>query len=139
MTEFAGSETDLKAIDTVRSAHIAALNTSDGQAWAALFADDAVQMPPNFPANTGKARIASWSQAFLAPFRIQFALAVDEVRVLGEWAMESGHFTVSLTPKVGGAAMQDTGKYITIYQRTPGNKWQIARDIWNSDNPPPAR
>jgi uncharacterized protein (TIGR02246 family) len=138
MPEYAGSETDIKAIDSVRSAHIAALNASDGQAWAALFTDDAVQMPPNAPANIGKPKIASWSQAFLDPFRIQFALAVDEVRVLGEWALESGQYTVNLNAKAGGPAMEDVGKYMTIYQRTAGNKWQIARDIWNSSNAPPS-
>jgi ketosteroid isomerase-like protein len=83
MTEYAGNETDVRAIDRVREAHVAALNAGDAEAWAAQFTDEAVQMPPNAPANVGRSKIASWSQAFLDQFRIQFALAVDEVRVLG--------------------------------------------------------
>ena len=81
--------------------------------------------------------IGSWSRAFLDQFRLQFSLAVDEVRVLGEWAFERGDYTISLNPKAGGPTMQDIGKYITIYQRKPGDTWRIARDIWNSSNPPP--
>lgn len=81
--------------------------------------------------------IRLWSRAFLDQFRLQFALAVDEVRVLGEWAFERGGYTISLTPKAGGPPMQDIGKYITVYQRKPGDTWRIARDIWNSNNPPP--
>jgi ketosteroid isomerase-like protein len=69
---------------------------------------------------------------------VHFALAVDEVRVSGEWAFEKGNFTISLTSKAGGPPMQDIGKYLTIYQRKPGGAWRMARDIWNSNNPPPA-
>jgi hypothetical protein len=44
---------------------------------------------------------------------------------------------ISLAPTVRGDFMRDSGKYITIYRRQPGGTWQIARDIWNSDGPPP--
>jgi uncharacterized protein (TIGR02246 family) len=138
MTEFEriGSETDLQAIDEVRDAHVAALNAGDAEAWAAQFTDDGVQMPPNAPANVGRAMIGSWSQAFLDHFRVQFALSVDEVRVLDEWALERGEYTISLHPKAGGPPMQDSGKYITVYQRDAGATWRMARDIWNSSTPP---
>jgi uncharacterized protein (TIGR02246 family) len=138
MTEYerTGNDVDLKAIDVVRDAHVAALNAGDARAWAAQFADDAVQMPPNAPANVGGAQIASWSQAFLDLFRVHFALAVAEVRVLGEWAFERGTYTISLTSQAGGPTMQDIGKYLTVYQRKSGNTWRMARDIWNSNSPP---
>jgi uncharacterized protein (TIGR02246 family) len=140
MTEYehSGSDTDLEAIDRVRDAHVAALNAGDAAAWVAQFTDDGVQMPPNAPTNVGRTMIGSWSQAFLAQFRLQFALAVDEVRVLGAWAFERGGYTIGLHPKAGGPPMQDIGKYITVYQRKPGDPWRIARDIWNSSNPPPS-
>jgi uncharacterized protein (TIGR02246 family) len=133
-----GNEVDLKAIDVVRDAHVAALNAGDAQAWVAQFTDDAVQMPPNAPPNVGAANIASWSQAFLDHFRVRFALAVDEVRVSGEWGFERGTYTIGLTAKAGGPAMQEIGKYLTVYQRNPGNTWRMARDIWNSNSPPSA-
>jgi uncharacterized protein (TIGR02246 family) len=139
MTEYEriGSEADLEAIDGVRDAHAAALNAGDAEAWTAQFTDDGVQMPPNAPVNVGMTMIGSWSQAFLDEFHLQFALAVDEVRGLGEWAFERGSYTISLNPKAGGLPMQDTGKYITLYQRKPGDTWRMARDIWNSNSPPP--
>ena len=126
--EQSGNEIDLKAINVVRDAHVAALNAGDARAWAAQFTD----------ANIGGPKIASWSQAFLDQFRVHFALAVDEVRVLGEWAFERGSYTISLTSKAGGPSMQDIGKYLTIYQRKPGDTWRMARDIWNSNSPHPA-
>jgi uncharacterized protein (TIGR02246 family) len=135
--ERTGSEAELKAIDRVREAHVAALNAGDAAGWVEQFADDGVQMPPNAPANTGKAMIEAWSRPFLGHFRVRFALEVAEVRVAGEWAFERGGYTIELLPKEGGPAMQDAGKYITIYQRKPGHPWRMARDIWNSNAPPP--
>ena len=132
-----GNEIDLTAIDKVRDAHIAALNGGNADAWVAQFADDGVQMPPNAPANVGKAMIGSWSHALLSQFRVQFALAVDEARVLGEWAFERGGYAISLSAAAGGPPMQEKGKYVTIYQRTSVDTWRIARDIWNSSSPPP--
>ena len=135
--ERTGSETDLEAIDKVRAAHIAALNASDAEAWAAQFTDDGVQMPPNAPSNVGTTMIGSWSRDFLNQFSVQFNLTVDEVHVVGEWTFERGGYTINLHPKAGGPTMHDLGKYITIYQRKAGDTWRIARDIWNSSNPPP--
>jgi uncharacterized protein (TIGR02246 family) len=137
--EHTGNEDDLKAIDSVRGTHVAALNAGDARAWAAQFADDGVQMPPNMPANIGRSAIEPWSKGFLDMFGVKFALLVDEVRVLGEWAFERGTYTIGLNPKSGGPSMQDAGKYITIYQRKSGDGWRMARDIWNSNNPPPGR
>jgi len=126
----------VEALNNVREAHIAALNDGDVRAWVAAFTDDGVQMPPNAPANLGRESIRTWSQAFLAPFRVEFALLVDEVQVADAWAFERGTYTIILTPKAGGEPMQDIGKYITIYERQPGGAWGMARDIWNSNNPP---
>ena len=134
-----GDAADQKAIAQTREAHVAALNAGDAKAWAAQFTEDGVQMPPNMPANIGREAIAGWSGGFMGMFRLEFALAVDEVRVLGDWAFERGGYTITLHPKPQGPSMQDAGKYITIYQRRPGNTWRIARDIWNSSNPLPGQ
>ena len=129
-------QADVEALDHVREGHIAALNDGDVNAWVGAFTADGVQMPPNAPANLGRESIRAWSQAFLAPFRVEFVLAVDEVQVAGDWAFERGTYTITLTPKAGGEPMQDIGKYLTVYQRQPSDVWGMARDIWNSNNPP---
>jgi uncharacterized protein (TIGR02246 family) len=128
---------DRGAIDRVRAAHVAALNSGDAEAFARVFAEDGVQMPPNAPANVGRDSIQSWIQGLLRAFSAKFALSVEEVRITGDWAFERGTYTITLTPKAGGGAIQDVGKYITVYHRSLGGVWATGRDIWNSDNPPP--
>jgi uncharacterized protein (TIGR02246 family) len=130
------NQADVEALNHVREAHIAAVNDGDVNAWVAAFTADGVQMPPNAPANFGRESIRTWSQDFLALFRAEFALLVDEVQVAGDWAFERGTYTVILTPKARGEPIQERGKYITIYERQPGGAWGMARDIWNSNNPP---
>src|SRR5260221_12307828 len=58
-----------------------------------------------------------------ASSQVRFALAVEEIRVLGEWALERGTYSISLNAKAGGPAMKDVGKYITVYQRKPAHGW----------------
>jgi uncharacterized protein (TIGR02246 family) len=131
------AKSDHEMIEAVRAAHIAALNARDARAWADLFAEDAVQMPPNAPANVGKAKILTWSDGLLRAFSVNFALSVSELRVMGDRAFESGSYTINLTPDSKGRAFEDIGKYITIYQRLPKGGWAVARDIWNSNQPLP--
>ena len=126
---------DPEKINRAREAHAAAVNAGDAAAWAALFTEDGVQMPPNAPANVGRETIRRWSEALLSAFRAEFALSVEEVRVSGDWAFERGTYTIGLAPTAGDDPMRDSGKYITIYQRQPGGSWRLARDIWNSDRP----
>jgi uncharacterized protein (TIGR02246 family) len=131
------NEADLRAIDRVREAHSAALNQAGLDAWAAVFSEDAVQMPPNAPANIGRAMIRAWCQAFLNSVRAEFALEVAEVRVAGDWAFEKGAYRIRVSPRAGGETFEDTGKYITICQKQANDAWLTARDIWNSNHPPP--
>ena len=129
---------ELEALDRLREAHAAALNDGDADAWVACFTADAVQMPPNHPANVGTEEIRGWSGGMLAAFRAEFLLAPEEVQPAGaDWAFESGTYTITLTPRAGGDAMRDAGKYITVYQRQDDDTWLMARDIWNSNNPLP--
>ena len=126
------SGNDIPGIDRLRDVHVAAVNDGDADRWAACFTGDAVQMPPHFAANAGKAAIQGWSKGFLSMFACRFSLSVEEVQAAGEWAFERGRYEITLTPRAGGESMDDHGKYITIYRRQSDGSWKIARDIWNS-------
>lgn len=90
----------MEALDLVRERHIAAFNDGDVNAWVGAFTADGVQSPPpNAPASLGRESIRAWSQALIAAFLVNFALAVDEVQVPGDWAFERGTYTINLTPK----------------------------------------
>jgi ketosteroid isomerase-like protein len=78
---------ELDDLARTRDAHVAALNANDADGWVACFAPDAVQMPPNDPANVGTANIHAWSAGMLSAFNAEFALDVDETQLAGDNSM----------------------------------------------------
>ena len=44
-------------------------------------------------------------------------LAVDETRTAGDVGFERGRYTMTITPKAGGAPMKDEGRYILLLQK----------------------
>jgi uncharacterized protein (TIGR02246 family) len=114
-----------------------AYNAGNADAVVALYADDAVVMPPGAPMARGHAAI---KQALVKDIAGAQAAGVtlvisagDEAGTTGNLAWHSG--TYSVTDKAGKTV--DTGKYMDV-SRKMGGKWRIIRDIWNSDTPPPA-
>jgi len=75
-------ESDVKAIDRVRQAHVAAVNSTNAEAWVTMFTEDGVQMPPFAPANIGKKMMINWIRGFLDLFGLEgFALSVAELQI----------------------------------------------------------
>jgi len=129
---------ETEALDQLRAAHIAAINSGDADAWVACFTPDAVQLPPNCPPNLGTESIKGWSGGLLAAFDCEFSLSPEEVQMTGPgWAFERGTYAIILTPRAQGEKARDTGTYITLYQRRSDDHWLMARDIWNSNDPLP--
>jgi uncharacterized protein (TIGR02246 family) len=125
------------AINEVRGAYNTALNAGDAAAVAALFTDDAVSMPPNAPAAMGKEAIQANLQSRFEQATFEVTITQAEAVGMGEWAYGRGTYTAKITPKAGGAAIEDNGKYLNVLAHQPDGSWKIARHIWNSDNPLP--
>jgi hypothetical protein len=52
--------TDATALRAALRAYLDAANAGDAARWAAVYAEDAVMMPPNSPAVEGRAAVESW-------------------------------------------------------------------------------
>jgi len=129
---------DTAPIDEARNQYIAAYNAGDAAAVAALYADDAISMPDHHAALTGKAEIESYLRDTFGKYNSNITITPGETEVMGDVAHEHGTFTVSMTPKDGGNAMTDTGKYLVILKRGSDGRWLLHHDIDNTDVPPPA-
>jgi uncharacterized protein (TIGR02246 family) len=102
----------------------------------ATYADDAVLMPPNFPAFRGRDAIRQFWGGFLAAGKIDATIEADRVIQSGDLASEIGHYSLKITPKGGGAPIEDNGKFMLTWQRR-GGQWKAIADIFNSDRPLP--
>ena len=124
---------DVAAIHAATNAWVAAYNAGDADKIVALYADDAIMMPPDAAAATGHEAMKQYLTADMAAAKaagVSFALDADASGVSGELAWHSGTFHVA---GANGASL-GTGKYVEVWHKADG-KWLMIRDVWNNDAP----
>src|SRR5262249_39149565 len=124
--------------------YTAAFNAGKFAETSALFTENGVQMPPNMPANVGRAAIRAGDSAFMSMGTSVLTLTNVSVSANGPIATARDNWTFDFKPgknaPKGMAAMKDHGKSLTHWHNVNGT-WLMAEDIWNSDTPiapPPA-
>jgi uncharacterized protein (TIGR02246 family) len=119
------------AIESGNRAYEAALESQDAQAFADLFVDDAVSLPPNGPLIRGKVAIAaSMSSAFVRVKFVEASMHTTETRMMGDTTVELG--TYHLVTQIDGYPTILNGRYLTVWRRD-GSSWKIAVDSSQPD------
>lgn len=110
----------------------ASYNAGNAAGIEALYADDAVVMPPNATAvaHAGLHDFLTRDMANSKAAGITLGIASGKTGRAGDLAWHDGTYTI--TDKTGKTV--GTGKYVEIWQRSAG-KWAMVRDIWNDDAP----
>ena len=112
---------------------MAAYNAGNADRIVALYADDAVVMPPDAPAAKGHAAIRDFITKDMAGAKAAGVTLKDvssEAGTSGDLGWHAGRFQVVDT--TGKTVV--TGKYAEVWQRQKG-QWRIIQDIWNNDAP----
>ena len=128
---------DTTPVAEVRNKYVAAFNAGDAAGVAALFAEDAVSLPAHHAALEGRAAIESYMRDTFAQYTTNITVTPGETEVVGDIGHEHGAFTITMTPKTGGNAMTDTGKYLVVLKRGSDGRWLLHHDIDNTTAPPP--
>ncbi len=118
-------------IDALRDQFNSAYNAGDAAALAALFAEDAVLMPPGAPAVVGRSAIQARYAAQFAKLQSIFALNPGEIRVSGNLAWLRGDYLRVDTALAGGPSTTITGMYLMTFRRQTSD-WKITTDSWNT-------
>ena len=136
--EASTTEADVEAIQKTLADFEAAFNAGEVETLLTFYTVDTIIMPPNQPSVTGRDALRRWFQDFFSQFEVnQFTTSQEDVSVTRDRAYSRGVFSWNLSPKEGGQPVQDTAKWIAIWQRGPDGSWKASHDIWNSDNPLP--
>ncbi|MFQ5747697.1 MAG: YybH family protein [Gemmatimonadota bacterium] len=123
---------DKEAIQAKIEAWAAAWNAGDGAAIGALYAADALILPPGSEPVKGAAAIGDfWSAAIAEAGGSTVELKTHELIVHGDLAVERGGFVDTAADGSHG----DHGKYVVVWKKTDDG-WKITRDIWNSSMTP---
>ena len=133
------SDVDIAAIRDLGTAYAEANLAKDADAVAALYAEDAIEMPPNEPATVGRAAIRDRYAAGLelGGEAREFTLTSVEIDGMGGLAYERGTWTWTGVPPGMTEPITDTGKYIAIARRQEDGAWLWTAVTWNSDLPLP--
>ena len=129
------SEADRTAIRQGGENWVKMVNARDWKGAAALWAEDAIELPPNQAAVQGRAAIQAWLEAF-PPFS-NFQLKSLEIEGRGDLAYDRGTISWTVTP-ADAAPIEERAKYLCIWRKQADGSWRYLRDIWNSDLPLPA-
>jgi uncharacterized protein (TIGR02246 family) len=123
------------AIVKVADAYVKASLAGDAKAIAALYTEDAVEMPPHHPPVKGRTAIEQHYVKELAEGKLtSFTIQHVESRASGDIGYDVGTYRQSFKPTTG-SAVDGTGKYTVILKRM-GTDWKVAYAIYNSDTPP---
>jgi uncharacterized protein (TIGR02246 family) len=130
------SDADRLALEAVVHRWREAILAKDWTAFAALYTDDAVAMPPNLPAISGNRPIAAW---FDNPGLVLHALAHTPVAVeiVGTLAVVRNAYSMTFTLPGQAAPLTEVGKSVLVVRRSRDGQWRIAIDIWNADRAAP--
>lgn len=131
------SEDDMAAIRELGTSYARANLAKDADAVVAVYADDAMEMPPNEATTVGKAairaRYASWFQADVAS--IEFTITPAEIAGANGLAYARGTWTWTGVPPGMTEPVSEAGKHLAIARRQEDGSWLWTVAMWNSDPP----
>lgn len=118
-------------------AWLKAAKAGDAEALTKLYAPDAVTYMPDEMKAKGTAEIRESFKKFLGANIVRdMTLTYDYATSSGNLAAHSGHFSMTIEPKAGGAAQTMEGRFSSVAIRK-GGKWMYLIDHASVPMPPP--
>jgi uncharacterized protein (TIGR02246 family) len=123
---------------TLDQAWVKAAKAGDVEGLVKLYSPDAVTYMPDEMKAKGTAEIRESFKKFLGANTVrEMTLAYDYSTTSGNLAVASGHFSMTVEPKAGGAAQTMEGRFTSVAARK-GGKWMYVVDHASMPMPPPS-
>jgi uncharacterized protein (TIGR02246 family) len=132
-------DSDLKKkVQMMNDEMVKAMLADNSEVIMSMYTDDAISMPSYEPMLKGKdAMMKSHMKSKEAGFKMNnITLTTMDVWSSGDLAYEIGTYTINMTLPGMTEAMDDNGKYLTVWQKQTDGSWKIKAETWNSDNNP---
>ncbi|TFG65014.1 MAG: DUF4440 domain-containing protein [Gemmatimonadales bacterium] len=124
---------DREAIERRRQIWIDFTTAGDVAGCVALLTEDAVWFPPGMAALSGREPVREWMAPFFEMYDYDFSVLNPLLRLAGNWALDRGTFTSTLTSRYDGRQTSHGGEYLISWRRESDGEWYIERYVHLSD------
>jgi ketosteroid isomerase-like protein len=115
-----------------------ASKTWDVETLVSLWTDDIVSIPqggqPIIGKEANRNSLLKLREASRDVDIVEYDLAFNEVKVIGDWAFEWGTFSGTIRSKDGGEPSKSSGNLFRVLKRDADGSWKIARTMYNDDS-----
>lgn len=129
------AETVKYAVEGLHQQAVSAVNRGDLAELMSVYTEDVISMPEGQDPLIGKAAVQQMWKNVLENYAVHVTVTTEEVQYCNDLAFERGTFEMTLNPKAGGQAINNTGKYLDILRNLPDGKWKYFRVSFSSNKP----
>jgi uncharacterized protein (TIGR02246 family) len=120
-------------VDEVNRRFMEAFGRGDAASLAALYAEDAVALPPDAPMISGRAAIEEFWRGLMGAGARGVNLETLRLAGSGDMLHEVGRATITIQPD-GGETNTLVVKYVVVWERDPAGGLALAVDMWNGES-----
>jgi uncharacterized protein (TIGR02246 family) len=123
---------DRAAIDAVRTGYMDGMKAGDAAKVSSLMTADANDMGNGMPTTMGAAAEKQGLEQMFGQMTINdFVITSAGLDISGDLAVDHGTYKTVATPKAGGAATTEEGRYMVVLKRQADNSWKLVNMINN--------
>ena len=127
---------DIAALDAARQAFMAGYAAGDAEALGKLYMPNATSESNNQPSLVGRDAIVASLKGMFEQVSVTAVLTPEGTRTLGSVGVDSGRYTVTVTPKAGATPHSNEGRYMVVYVKDADGQWRVWRDMDNAIGAP---
>ena len=120
-------------IESANAQFVSAFKRGDATGIANLYTEGAQLLPAHSDFVRGAMAIRTFWQSVIDRGLTGASLETIELEAHGDTAIEIGRYRLL----AAGDAVADHGKYLVVWKHDAGT-WKLHRDIWTTNQPPPA-
>jgi ketosteroid isomerase-like protein len=126
------TDADRAAARDMTAAMSTAIGASDVPGVTALYAPDAMMMPPSMPMSKGTDQIRQFFQG-MTSVKVNLQLTQQTADGSGDFMYTTGRYHYQAMPPAAGT---EDGKYLLVFRRGADANWKVVAESWSPDAPP---
>jgi uncharacterized protein (TIGR02246 family) len=125
----------VESIRGIEASWVKDIASRDVDKWVSYYAEDGTILLPNSPPVTGRDNIRASLKGRLADPNFSLTFRPGKIEASGNLAYVQGAYASTRTDPQTMEAIQDQGKYVTVYRKEADGRWKAVQDMVSSDLP----